>query len=149
MAYSTILCFGKKLCQVHLIVQSQQWKQQEKNVWNLFKVNTKDTRTTSRSSFYFHYWLWSSKCWRGSCYRYFEVAVRFYLRPQNTSANSIDQLDGQESVVSAESHNVTPFDSGTQVKLTIKYLFTPGQWCVPFFCSFLKIKEIKYLTTWQ
>ena len=26
-------------------VQSQQWKQKE-NVWNLFKVNNKDTKTT-------------------------------------------------------------------------------------------------------
>ena len=34
----------------YLTVQSQQWKQQ-KNVWNLFKINNKDTRTTSLSSF--------------------------------------------------------------------------------------------------
>ena len=30
----------------HLLVQNQQWKHQ-KNIWNLFKVNNKDTGTTS------------------------------------------------------------------------------------------------------
>ena len=30
----------------HLLVQSQQWNPQN-NVWNLFKINSKDTRTTS------------------------------------------------------------------------------------------------------
>ena len=34
----------------HLLVQSQQWKHQ-KNVRNLFKVDNKDTRTTSMTSF--------------------------------------------------------------------------------------------------
>ena len=35
-----------KLFNRHLIVQSQQWKQQN-NVWNLFNISNKDTRTTS------------------------------------------------------------------------------------------------------
>ena len=34
----------------HLLVQSQQWKHQN-NVWNRFKVNIKDTRMTSMTSF--------------------------------------------------------------------------------------------------
>ena len=33
-----------------LFVQNQWWKQ--KNVWDLFKINNKDTRTTSLMSFY-------------------------------------------------------------------------------------------------
>ena len=36
---------------IHLLVQSQRWEHQE-NVWNLFKVNNKDTRTTSMTSFW-------------------------------------------------------------------------------------------------
>ena len=39
----------------HLLVQSQQWKHQN-NVWNLFKVNSKDTRTTSLTSFWWLYY---------------------------------------------------------------------------------------------
>ena len=35
----------------HLLVQSQQWKHQN-NVWNMFKVNNKDTKTTSLTSFW-------------------------------------------------------------------------------------------------
>ena len=35
----------------HLLVQSQQWKHQN-NMWNLFKVNNKDTKTTSVTSFW-------------------------------------------------------------------------------------------------
>ena len=39
--------FFNYLCPTrHLLVQSQQWKQQN-NVWNLFKGNNKDTRITS------------------------------------------------------------------------------------------------------
>ena len=34
-----------------LLVQSQQWKHQN-NVWNLFKINNDDTRTTSITSFW-------------------------------------------------------------------------------------------------
>ena len=34
-----------------LLVQSQQWKHQN-NVWNLFKVNNRDTRTTSMTLFW-------------------------------------------------------------------------------------------------
>ena len=49
----------------YLLVQSQQWKQQNK-VWNLFKVNNKDTRTTSMTKGCFHYWLWPSKCRLGT-----------------------------------------------------------------------------------
>ena len=33
----------------HLLVQSQQWKHQS-NVWNMFKVNNKDTRRSSLTS---------------------------------------------------------------------------------------------------
>ena len=33
----------------HLLVKSQQWKHQNNN-WNLFKVNNKDTTTTSMAS---------------------------------------------------------------------------------------------------
>ena len=36
----------------HLLVQSQKWKQ---NVWNLFKVNNKDIRTTSHIDFPYCY----------------------------------------------------------------------------------------------
>ena len=43
------------LSRQHLLVQIQEWKQQ-KNVWNMFKVNTKDTRTTSMTSFWCLYW---------------------------------------------------------------------------------------------
>ena len=60
----------------HLLVQSQQWKQQN-NVWNLIKVNNRDnrdTRTTLLTSgvfivnfelihtlfWCFHWWLWTS-----------------------------------------------------------------------------------------
>ena len=33
----------------HLFVQSQQWKQHS-NIWNLFKINNKNTRTTLEPS---------------------------------------------------------------------------------------------------
>ena len=36
----------------HLLVQSWPW-QHQKNVWNLFKVNNKDTRTTLLMRFWF------------------------------------------------------------------------------------------------
>ena len=39
----------------YLLVQSQQWKHQN-NAWNLFKVNSKDARTTS---WYLYCSLWS------------------------------------------------------------------------------------------
>ena len=60
----------------HFLVQSQQSKHQS-NVWNLFKVNNEDTRTTSDANLVslsltlnrfhtlfwcFHYWLWTVKC---------------------------------------------------------------------------------------
>ena len=60
----------------YLLVQSQQWKHQ-KSVWNMFKVNNKETRTTymkpsgtfivsfehiSHSFLCFHSWVWTSKC---------------------------------------------------------------------------------------
>ena len=35
-----------KIFEVMFLVQTQEWKHQ-KNVWNLFEVNKKDTRTTS------------------------------------------------------------------------------------------------------
>ena len=42
------------------------WWQHQKNVWNMFKVNNKHTRTTSltsHTSFWFsHYWPQTSKC---------------------------------------------------------------------------------------
>ena len=40
----------------HLLVQSQHWKHQN-NVWNLYKVNNKDTRATSMMSFWCLYCL--------------------------------------------------------------------------------------------
>ena len=40
-----------KVIDRYLLVQNQQWKYQ-KNVWNLFKVNSKDTRTMSLASFW-------------------------------------------------------------------------------------------------
>ena len=44
----------------HLLIQSQLWKHQ-KNVWNMFKVNNKDTRTTSLKSFWCLYCqLWTN-----------------------------------------------------------------------------------------
>ena len=43
----------------HLFVQHQQWKHQE-NVWNLLKVNNKDTRMTSLMCLYCS--LWANKC---------------------------------------------------------------------------------------
>ena len=43
----------------HLLVQSQQWKHQN-DVWILFDVNNKDTRTTSLTPSCYHYcWLWT------------------------------------------------------------------------------------------
>ena len=58
-----------------LLVQSQQWKHYS-NIWNLFKVINKDTRTTSMTSPFgvfivnfvpvFYLWLWISKCRLGS-----------------------------------------------------------------------------------
>ena len=70
----------------HLHVQSQQWKHQN-NVWNLFKVNNKDYRTTSltterRHIFHtlfwcYHCWLWTSECHLGSLIlRLFEPSTR-------------------------------------------------------------------------
>ena len=51
----------------HLLVQSQQLKHQN-NVWNMFKVNNKDSRTTSLTLFWcFHCRLWTSKCRLGFC----------------------------------------------------------------------------------
>ena len=38
----------------YLLVQSQQWKHQN-NLWILFKVNNKDTKITSMTSFWFIY----------------------------------------------------------------------------------------------
>ena len=59
--------------QLHLLVQSSQWKLQY-NVWNMFKVNNKDIRmrifwdlnslTLNRFNtlfLLFHCWLWTSK----------------------------------------------------------------------------------------
>ena len=40
----------------YLFVESQQWKRQD-NVWNLFKINNKDTRTSSLMSFWGLYCL--------------------------------------------------------------------------------------------
>ena len=57
----------------HLLVQKQQWKHQN-NVWNLFKVNNKDTRRLVLVSLLlslnrihtlfwcYHCWLWISNC---------------------------------------------------------------------------------------
>ena len=46
-------------CSRHFF-QSQQWKHQN-NEWNVFKVNNKDTRTTSLTSFWCLYcWLWTN-----------------------------------------------------------------------------------------
>ena len=47
-----VACFYKEnpSASQHLLVPNQQWKHQN-NVWNLFKVNNKDTRTTSMKSF--------------------------------------------------------------------------------------------------
>ena len=60
----------------YLLVQSQKWKHQ-KSVWNMFKVNNKETRATfmkpsgtfivsfehiSHSFLCFHSWVWTSKC---------------------------------------------------------------------------------------
>ena len=57
----------------------------ELHIWNLFKVNNTDTRTTQMTSFwclcfylctdisygwYFHEWLWTGKCWVGNCFMY-------------------------------------------------------------------------------
>ena len=44
----------------HLLIQSQQWKNQY-NGWNLFEVNNKDTKTTS--FWCFHCWIWTSAGW--------------------------------------------------------------------------------------
>ena len=63
--------YGEIIPSRHLLVQSQQWKPQN-NMGNLFKVNNKDTRTTSirilltcnrfHSFFcYFLNWLWTNK----------------------------------------------------------------------------------------
>ena len=41
----------RKILSWHLVVQIQQWKHQN-NVWNLFKVNNKDSRTTWTKSFW-------------------------------------------------------------------------------------------------
>ena len=46
-----------------LLVQSQQWKHQS-NVWKLFKVNNKDTRTTSMTSF----WCLYRQLWKDFTY---------------------------------------------------------------------------------
>ena len=44
----------------YFLVQCQQWKHQN-NVWNLFKVNNKDTRTASVTSFLYLYCkLWTN-----------------------------------------------------------------------------------------
>ena len=55
----------------HLLDQSQQW-QHLNNLWNLLKVNNKDTRTLllTLSRFHtlvwcFHCWLWPRKCRQG------------------------------------------------------------------------------------
>ena len=59
--------------QTYLLVQSQQWKHQN-NMWNLFKVNNKDTRTTSLTLLFtlnrfhilhwcFYCWIWTGSCW--------------------------------------------------------------------------------------
>ena len=56
-----------------ILVQSQQWKHQS-NVWNLFKVNNKDTRTSMtlnrfHSLFWcFYYWLPAGKWWFNTDY---------------------------------------------------------------------------------
>ena len=47
----------------HLLVQSQQWKRHN-NMWNLFKVNNKDIRTTSLTSF----WRLYSDLWTDFTY---------------------------------------------------------------------------------
>ena len=68
----------------HLLAQSKRWKQQ-KNVWNWFKVNNKDIRTTAITSNHIHQshpiltrnrfhtlflcfycWVWTSKCQVGA-----------------------------------------------------------------------------------
>ena len=45
-----IFCLKLSLPSQHLLVQGQQWKYQN-NVWSMFKVNNKDKRTTSLTSF--------------------------------------------------------------------------------------------------
>ena len=42
----------------HLLVPSQQWKHQT-NVWNLFKVYNKDTRTTYMTFCCLSCWIWT------------------------------------------------------------------------------------------
>ena len=68
-------CIPKQLPSRHLLGQIQQWKLQD-NMWNLFKVNNKDIRTTPFSYLIyplksseklwltlFPYWLWTRE-WR-------------------------------------------------------------------------------------
>ena len=46
------------IAQLTFTCSNQQWKHQD-NGWNLFKVNNKDTRTTSTTSLWcLYYWLW-------------------------------------------------------------------------------------------
>ena len=53
------LLFFVLLPRRHLLVQSQQWEHQ-KNMWNLFSNNKKDTRTASlASSLFLCCWLWT------------------------------------------------------------------------------------------
>ena len=74
---SFLLNFSTNYLSQYLHVQSLKWKHQ-KNVWNLFKFNSKDTTnfndiflvalllTLNRSytsCWCFHYWNWTSKCW--------------------------------------------------------------------------------------
>ena len=60
---------GFSLPSRHLLVQSQQWKQQN-NMWNIFRVNKKETRMTSMALFWRHY----CKLWIDFT-RYFDVSI--------------------------------------------------------------------------
>ena len=74
-----ITVFEMNLPSRYFIVQKQHWKCQ-RNVWNMFKVNNKGTRTTSLLSFWvfnvnfeqishivlcFYCWTWTNICYLG------------------------------------------------------------------------------------
>ena len=73
---------------IHLLAQGQQGKHQ-KNVWKLFKVNYRDTKTTlwTLLVWYFHRWFWTSKCrrWEGTIIGYIVTWGITLLQSQKSS----------------------------------------------------------------
>ena len=94
LSYRDLILLGTDkypITQPTLFAESQEWKHKN-NVWNMFKVNNKETRTMSMTSFWFLYcllWIYFTHCSSVSIVDFEQVNVgwegKVYLGPWKTS----------------------------------------------------------------